>query len=141
MLCNPLNASLQRENFNEAFEEILVKRLSYCALILALMSAPAFAAKNSQSVNFSNAVKVGTTQLPAGDYKVSWDGTGSNVQVTLEQKGTKHPATATIAAKVVEQKNPQVGYTVDSTGGVNSIETLQFSKYNVVFAGTPAPGQ
>jgi len=118
-----------------------VKRLSYCALILALMSAPAFAAKNSQSVNFPNAVKVGTTQLPAGDYKVSWDGTGSNVQVTLEQKGTKHPATATIAAKVVEQKNPQVGYTVDSTGGVNSIETLQFSKYNVVFAGTPAPGQ
>jgi hypothetical protein len=105
------------------------------------MSAPAFAAKNSQTVNFPDAVKIGTTQLPAGDYKVTWDGTGSNVPVTLEQKGARHPATATITAKIVEQKNPQVGYTVDSTGGANNIETLQFSKFNVVFAGAPAPGQ
>lgn len=118
-----------------------MKRLSYCALILALMSAPAFAAKNSQTVNFPDAVKVGTTQLPAGDYKVSWDGTGSNVQVTLEQKGARHPATATITAKIVEQKNNQSGYTIDSTGGANNVETLQFSKYNLMFAATPAPGQ
>ena len=118
-----------------------MKRLSLFALILALTSAPAFAAKASETVNFPDAVKIGTTQLPAGDYKVSWDGTGSNVQVTLEQKGAKHPATATIAAKVVEQRNSHAGYTVNSTSGVNSVETLQFSKYNVVFAGTPAPGQ
>jgi hypothetical protein len=118
-----------------------VKRLSYCALILALLSVPAFAAKNSQTVNFADAVKVGSTQLPAGDYKVSWDGTGSNVQVTLEQKGVSHPATATATAKIVEQKNSHNSFTLDTQGGVNTVETLQFAKYNVVFAGAPAPGQ
>ena len=118
-----------------------MKRLSYCALILALLSIPALAAKTTQTVNFGDAVKIGSTQLPAGDYKVTWDGTGSNVQITLEQKGVSHPATATATAKVVEQKNTHNGFTVDSHGGVNTLETLQFSKFNVVFAATPAPGQ
>jgi hypothetical protein len=117
-----------------------VKRLSYCALILALLSVPAFAAKNSQSVNFSAAVTVGSTQLPAGDYKVTWDGTGSNVQVTLEQKGTSHPATTTVTAKVVDQKNGHSGYLLNSKGGVDTLETLQFSKFDVVLNGTPAHG-
>jgi hypothetical protein len=118
-----------------------VKRLCYCALILALISIPAFAAKNSQTVNFADAVKVGSTQLPAGDYKVTWDGTGSNVQITLEQKGVSHPATATATAKVVEQKNNRSGFTVDTHGGVHMLETLQFPKFNVVFGGAPTPGQ
>jgi hypothetical protein len=52
-----------------------------------------------------------------------------------------HPATATVTAKVVEQKNPHSGFTVDSKGGINTVETLQFSKYNVVLAGAPAQGQ
>ena len=118
-----------------------MKRLSYCALILALLSAPAFAAKNSQSVNFPDAVTVGSTQLPAGDYKVTWDGTGSNVQVTLQQTGTSHPATATVAAKVVQQKHERSGYLIDSKGGVNTLETLQFSKFDVVLAGASAHGE
>lgn len=118
-----------------------MKRLSYCALILALLSAPAFAAKNTQSVNFADAVKVGTSQLPAGDYKVTWDGTGSNVQVTLEQKGVQHPVTATLPAKVVEQKNSRNGFIINTRDGVNSVETMQFSKYNVTFTPAPAPGQ
>jgi hypothetical protein len=118
-----------------------VKRLSYCALILALLSAPAFAAKTSQSVNFPEAITVGTTQLPAGDYKVTWDGTGSNVQVTLQQTGTGHPATATVTAKVVDQKNARNGYVVDSKGGVKTLETLQFNKFDVVLTGTTAHGE
>lgn len=118
-----------------------MKRLSYCALILALLSAPAFAAKNTQSVNFPDAVTVGSTQLPAGDYKVTWDGTGSSVQVTLEQKGVSHPATATVAAKVVEQKNDHSSFLINSKGGVNTLETLQFSKFDVVLSGAPARGE
>lgn len=118
-----------------------MKRFSYCALILALLCAPAFAAKTSQTVNFPDAVTVGSTQLPAGDYKVTWDGTGSNVQVTLEQKGAMHPATAAVTAKVVAQKNPQSGFTIDSKGGVNTVETLQFNKFDVVLTGATAHGE
>lgn len=118
-----------------------MKRLSYCALILALLSAPAFAAKNTQTVNFPDAVKVGASQLPAGDYKVSWDGTGSNVQVTLEQKGVHHPATATVTAKVEQSKNNHNGFILNSQGGANTIETMQFTKYNLTFTPAPAQGQ
>ena len=135
-LMPPSNGRIQ-----EAFEDLLMKRLSYCALILALLSAPAFAAKNSQSVNFPQAVTVGSTQLPAGDYKVTWDGTGSNVQVTLEQKGASHPATAKVAAQITDQKNGRSGYVLDSKGGVNTVETLQFSKFNVVLTGATAHGE
>jgi hypothetical protein len=92
-------------------------------------------------VNFPDAVKVGSTQLPAGDYRVTWDGTGSNVQVTLEQKGTSHPATATVTAKIVEQKNSQNGYTIDSKDGANTVEALQFNKFDVVLTSAPAQGQ
>jgi len=92
-------------------------------------------------VNFPDAVTVGSTQLPAGDYKVSWDGTGSNIQVTLEQKSSSHPATATVTAKVTEQKHNQNGFTLDSKGGVNTLETLQFSKFDVVLTGTSAHGE
>ena len=115
-----------------------MKRLSYCALILAILSVPAFAAKNSQSVKFSDTVKVGDTQLPAGDYKVTWEGTGANVKVTLEQKGTSHPATTTVTAKVTEQKNNHPAYILGSKG---SIETLQFSKFDVVITGPTANGE
>jgi len=115
-----------------------VKRLSYCALILALLSMPAFAAKNAQSVKFSDTVKVGETQLPAGDYKVTWEGTGANVKVTLEQKGTSHPATTTVTAKVTEQKNNHPGYVLGSKG---SVEALQFSKFDVVVTGASANGE
>lgn len=118
-----------------------MKRLSYCALVLALLSVPAFAAKNSKSVNFPEAVTVGSTQLPAGDYSVTWNGTGSNVQVTIQQKSVPHPATATVAAKVMEQKHDRDGFTLDSKGNVNTLETLTFSKFSVVLSGTPAPGQ
>lgn len=118
-----------------------MKRLSYCALILALLSVPAFAAKNSQKVTFSDAVKVGSTQLPAGEYKVTWDGTGSTVQVTLEQQGKSHPASATVVAKVVEQKNSRNGVTIDTKDGVKTVQSLKFDKFDVDLTGTTAHGE
>jgi len=48
-----------------------MKRFVGYALMLALSTAPAFAAKNAQSVNFAQDMKVGTTQLPAGSYKLT----------------------------------------------------------------------
>jgi len=64
-----------------------MKRLSTYALMLALAAAPSFAAKNSQSLNFATPVKIGANEIPAGDYKVTWNGTGDNVQVTIAENG------------------------------------------------------
>ena len=61
----------------EAYEENHMKRFLGYAAVLALLSAPAFAAKNSETINISEPVTVGATQLPAADYKVTWTGTGS----------------------------------------------------------------
>ena len=93
-----------------------MKRLFGYALMLTLAAAPAFAAKNSQSLNLASPVKVGTTELPAGDVKVTWTGTGENVQVTIAQNGK----TLTVPAKLVEEKHNHKGYIVSRAGRCRS---------------------
>jgi hypothetical protein len=118
-----------------------MKRLLYSAAILALISVPAFAAKNSSSVTLPDAVTVGSNQLPAGDYKVTWTGTGSNVQVTLVQKDKFTPKPITVTAKVAEGSESRTTYAVDRQGNVNVLESLQLGKTTITFAPSPANGQ
>lgn len=118
-----------------------MKRYFGYALMLALLAVPAFAAKNSKTVNFPEAVTVGSTQLPAGDYKVTWTGTGSDVQVTIEQQYTGHPATSTVAAKVVEGSGGPTGFTANSVNGVSKVQSLRLGKVDLVLAGAAAQGQ
>lgn len=114
-----------------------MKRLFGYALMLTLVAAPSFAAKNSQSVNFATPVKVGTTELPAGDVKVSWTGTGDNVQVTLAQNGK----TVTVPAKLVEEKHSHKGYLVNNAGGSQQLESIQLTNVSLQLQGASASGQ
>ena len=114
-----------------------MKRLFGYALVLALAAAPAFAAKNSQSITFAQSVKVGSTEIPAGDVKVTWTGTGDSVQVTLAENGK----TITIPAKVVEAKNNHRGYVVSRVNGVDQLESIQLSNVNLQLEGPTASGQ
>ena len=115
-----------------------MKRFFLSALIVALSSIPALAASNSQSVTFANTVKVGATELPAGDYKISWAGTGSSVQVTIEKKGT---VPVTLQAKLVEQKHDRSSITTDTRGGSNILESIQLNRVSLVVEGPQAAGQ
>ncbi|MGA7108385.1 MAG: hypothetical protein WBV28_04950 [Terracidiphilus sp.] len=115
-----------------------MKRFFGFALMLVLLSVPAFAAKNSQNVSITDPIKVGSTQLPAGDYKVSWTGTGSSVQVTIEEKGK---ASVTVPAKIVEAKNGHVALLTNSVGGANVLETIQLNNLSIIFAGATASGE
>lgn len=108
------------------------------ALLLALFSIPAFAAKDSQSLTLSIPVKVGATQLPAGSYTVAWTGTGQNVQVTLSKD---KKTLVTVPAKLVPEKNGHVGVSTDTVAGVDVLESIQFDKLSLVLAGTPAAGE
>jgi hypothetical protein len=123
---------------NEAFEEKHMKRFFGFALMLALVSVPAFAAKNSQNVSITDPVKVGSTQLPAGDYKVSWTGTGSNVQVTIAEKGK---ASVTVPAKIVEAKNGHIALLTNTVGGTSVLETIQLNNLSIVFTAGTASGE
>jgi hypothetical protein len=110
-----------------------MKRLLYSALLLTLVSIPAFAAKNSSSVTFPDGVTVGSAQLPPGDYKVTWTGTGDNVQVTLVEKDKYSARPVTVTAKVTDSTENRTGFTSEHQGNVNRLHTLQFGKTMLVF--------
>lgn len=114
-----------------------MKRLFGYALVLALTAAPALAARNSQTVNFAGPVKVGTTQIPAGDVKVSWTGTGDSVQVTLAENGK----TISIPAKLITEKHDHKGYVVSRANGTDQLQTIQLSDVSLELASPSASGQ
>ena len=70
-----------------------------------LLATSLFAAgdSNKGSLQTLTAVTVNGTNLPAGDYSVKWEGTGSNVQLNI-LKGKK--VVATTPAHVVELGTP-----------------------------------
>jgi hypothetical protein len=123
--------------FIEASEEKIMKRLFGYALMLALAAAPAMAAKNSQSINLSQNVKVGTTDIPAGDVKVTWTGTGDAVQVTLVANGKS----ITVPAKLVAEKNGHKGYIVNNKSGVDELETIQLNDLTLQLQSPASSGQ
>jgi hypothetical protein len=115
-----------------------MKRFLGLAIILTSFSLPALAAKNSESISITDPVKVGATQLPAGNYKVSWTGVGSNVQVTIAEKGK---ASVTVPAKVVEAKNGHVAVLTNSVRGAEVLESIQLDNLSIVLTGSTAAGE
>src|ERR1039458_4095379 len=98
-----------------------MSRLATFASMLVLLAAPAFGAGNKpQTVIIPQAVQVGSTQLPAGTYKLAFTGAGSDVQVTLTQAGK---TVLTFAAKTVEQKN-NPGVDLITNAGVTTLEAI-----------------
>jgi hypothetical protein len=122
----------------EAFEETYMKRFFGFAILVASLAVPAFAAKNSQTVTFADAVRVGSTQLPAGNYKVSWTTNGSSAQVTIAEKGV--PA-VTVPAKLVDAKNGHVAVLTNTVGGVAVLESIQLDNVSLVLTGATGSGE
>jgi len=115
-----------------------MKRFFAFAVILASLSVTAFAAKNSQNVTVSSPVMVGKTELPAGDYKVSWTGSGANVQVTFAERG-KTPVT--VPAKIVEAKNGHVALLTNTENGANVLQAVQLDNLSIMLTGSSASGE
>ena len=107
-----------------------MKRFLGFIFVCTLLAVPAFAAKNSQTVTIPDAVQVGSTVLPAGDYKVSWIASGATAQVTLAKKGI---TPVTVSAQVVEQKNSHSGVSINTEGGKGVLKTILLSNVNLVF--------
>jgi hypothetical protein len=115
-----------------------MKRFFASAVLLSVLSVPAFAASNSQTITIPDTVKVGSTQLPAGDYKISWTGAGASAQVTIAKNGI---APVTLQAKVVEQKNEHSGVTTNAVGGSNVLQAIQLNHVSLIVEGPEAAGQ
>jgi len=89
--------------------------------------------KGSGNVTISESVKIGASQLAPGDYKLSWEGTGPNVQVTFSRGKNSFTTPATIT----DQSNPygRTAVIVKQDNGSRVLNSIQLSKHLLVFEG------
>jgi len=99
-----------------------------------LIAATAFAADGgSGKIRLDSAVKVGTTELSAGDCKVTWTGSGANAQVTLTQGKT----TVTAPAQVGEIRRNNDAFSTKSENGSRELTEIQFRNQTLVLQNAP----
>jgi hypothetical protein len=99
-----------------------------------LLASAAFAGEKA-SVKVFETVKVSGKTLPAGIYNVSWEGTGSNVQVNI-QKGKETVATIPAQLEASASAPASTGYSTRKEGdGSKSITNVFFAgkKYSLNF--------
>ena len=92
-----------------------------------LLAAAAFAASSTEGkLRLYESVNVQGKQVPAGTYKVEWNGSGPEVQVTIRNG---KDAVATVPAKLVttKTKNDSDGYSAaKQSDGSNDLQTIFF---------------
>jgi hypothetical protein len=94
--------------------------------LAVLLATGAFASNNKGTLNVQEAVQVNGQQLPAGEYQVRWDGSGSNVQLSIMQ-GKKEVAKTSARVVELEQKSPYDSAVIDHNSGNASVSQLRFA--------------
>jgi len=93
---------------------------------LALMLASSAFALSKGSLQLSNAVTLNGTTLKPGEYKVQWEGSGPNVEVSILQGKN---VVATTTAHMVDLQSPSssdAAVTLKNDSGPNSLSGLRF---------------
>ncbi len=90
------------------------------------MSVAAFAASKSETVKLYNDTQVGSKTLPAGEYTVKYDATGSNAQVTFLKNG-KEVATANGMVKQLASRPDHAQVITQTSGSASTISEIDFS--------------
>lgn len=104
------------------------------ALIVALTANPMFAAKVSTStITITDPVAVGPVTLAPGDYKVSFEGTGPTVQVTLSRHGV---TPVVLDAKWIAGPKGNGEVLVGTVNGVRVLREIDLNSGELVFEGS-----
>ena len=93
---------------------------------LALLLASSAFASAKASLQLNNPVTVNGTTLKPGDYKILWEGTGPNVEISIMQGKN---VVVKASAKVVDLPEPaayDAAVTEKHDGAPNSLNTLRF---------------
>jgi len=101
--------------------------------LAVLMATSAFAA-NKGSLQVSDAVTVSGTQLAPGDYKVTWEGNGPNVDLKIS-KGKD--VVATVPAHMVDLNRPaydNAAVVNNNSDGTRSISEIRLAGKKFAFA-------
>jgi hypothetical protein len=112
-----------------------MKRFLSLLTVLSMVTIAAIAADaGSGSVKLDSTVKVGSQELPAGNYKVTWTGSGDNAQVTFKQGKTS----VTAPAQVVDAKHAKDAYATKSENGARVLTEIQLRDKSLVFQNATA---
>ena len=106
---------------------ILARPTMFLLALTLTLSIGAFAASKSQSITLYHDAQLNGKTLPAGDYTVKCDTTGSTAQVRFIRNG-KEVASATGQVKQLTSapESNQV-VTLDGNGGTATITEIDFS--------------
>ena len=102
-----------------------------------LLTTGAFAANkaNKGSIELDQPATIGAHQLAPGEYKLTWDGTGPNVDLMILSHGK---LVATVPARVLELSRPQPSNAYEAhtnADGSQSLTEIDFGgkKYALAF--------
>src|ERR1700674_5438895 len=109
-------------------------KTSYFTAVLSLtcllgFGGSAHARDHARSVDFFNAVQIGTTELKPGNYKVEWQGTGPAVEVSFRQNG-KTVVTVPGTFKTNDVQVTQDEVVTEATGtGTSTLKEIDFGHH------------
>jgi hypothetical protein len=105
--------------------------------LAVLLATSAFAGTNKGTLHLSEPAQVNGQSVPAGEYQLRWEGTGSNVEVSFMQ-GKKVVTKA--PAKVVELKSAfgNDATVVDKSSATPTVTEVRFAgkKYALEIGGS-----
>ena len=100
---------------------------------LAVFVATGAFASNKSSIHLGEAVEINGQQLPAGDYQVRCDGSGSNVELSFMQ-GKKEVAKASARAVELSAAPLYDEAVIDHEGNKASVSEIHFANKKTAFA-------
>jgi len=111
-----------------------MKRLLGVVFVCAMFSTPLFAGKlfapKGTTVKIPDAVTVGAVQIAAGEYKVSYEGSGPAVKVTLLKSGS---SPVILSAKLVQGKNNGPSVTIATENGARILQQMDVKGGTLLF--------
>jgi len=94
---------------------------------LALLLASSAFAATKASLNLQSPTSISGTKLKAGDYKLEWDGSGPNVEVSIMQGRN---VLAKVQAKVVDLNSPSANnaaVVIKNNDGTSTLSGARFA--------------
>lgn len=98
---------------------------------LALLLASSAFAGTKGSLTINNPVTVNGTTLNAGDYKVQWEGTGPNVEVSILKGKNVVAKTTAHVVDLPSEAAQNAAVTQANASGPSSLTTLRFAGQKV----------
>ena len=112
----------------------VVKYAALLAIVTLSLSLGLYAKdKNEGKFNLADSVQIGSTQLKAGSYKATWDGSGPDVQVKIFQGKN---VIATVPAKLVDDSFASDSVTVADPS--RSVQEIHFGGLHKSLVFAPA---